>query len=133
AWHGLREQTKNSRRCGERKPSVLRIGLPLPLHSQARSVELVARVRCRARAGAAINGQSIRVNRLAHAVAVRIDADDGPVITPTHRLQMDDAPVGAAVLKVYEPRIARRGLDPAALVRSVDRRAAASEDDAVFV
>ena len=65
--------------------------------------------------------QIVRIDGLADAVAVRVLADEGPAVTvPCHRLQMDDAPVGALVLEMQEPTLPFRRLHPSALVRPVD-------------
>jgi hypothetical protein len=42
-------------------------------------------------------------HRLSFAISIRVDTNHRPVIDPLHRLQMNEASVGAAILEVNEP------------------------------
>ena len=130
-WHQGESERTGTRR--KRPPCRRRVRLPLPLQAQSPIVELVARLGRDDGMTCAHARLSERGNRFARAVAVRIGADHRPVVLPGHRLQVDDAPVRAAVLEVQEPRFARRRVDPRALVRAVDGRRALLEDDPVLV
>ena len=118
---------------GEREPGGLRVGVPLPLQPELRPVERVGGLRHGDRSGAADAGFSIRENGLAGAVAVRVEADDGPVVMPGHGLEMHDAAEGAAVLEMKKPILAGGRVDPRALVGAVDGGAALREHDAMLV
>ena len=59
-------------------------------------------------------------NGLSGRVAIGIGADNGPIVPPTHGLEMHDAAVGAVGLKVYKPALTIGSFDITALVRSVD-------------
>ena len=98
-------------------PPELGIGMPLPLQPQLAAVELVAVGRGLNGALYVRSGLLIRIDRLADAVAVAVDADDAPaVVGPRDGLQVRDAAVGVHVDEVEEPRIALDVVDPAALV-----------------
>ena len=73
----------------------------LPLQAQRVDAELIGssgrgqRLRWAGHAGFATGR-----HRLAPAIAIRIGTADGPVVFPTHGLQMDHAAAGTLVLKV---------------------------------
>src|SRR5262245_55260843 len=67
-------------------------------------------------------------DRFAYAVAICVSTDHRPVASPFHRLQVDDAAISALVLKMNEPRFAGLGLDPGALMWSVDIGLALGQD-----
>ncbi len=118
----------------QRAPARPGIGVPLPLRAQRGTVEFVRSLGHRDRPAAADVRLRMDQRRLPPAVGVRMDADRGPVVRPPdHRLQVDHAAEGPAVLEMQEPILPRRGVDPGALMGAVDRGPAAGEDDAVFV
>ena len=65
--------------------------------------------------------------------SVGIVADNGPVVLPADRLEVNDAAVRAIGLEVNEPAFAIGGFDITALMRAVDAGGALREDHAVVV
>ena len=76
---------------------------------------------------------SMNKHRLSFAVAVFIGANHRPVIDPLHRLQMSDPAIGAAILKVNEPGLAGRQLNPASLMRAIDVGLSLVQHDPIFI
>ena len=114
-------------------PLLVVVGLPLPLESQGETIELVAFLRSADGIGLADIGLAAGQHGVAASVSVIINANDGPVVNPTHGLQVDEASVCAHVLEVEEPVFTRGSVDPCALVRAVDRAFALGKHDAVLI
>ena len=98
---------------------LLIVGVPLPLKSQSRLVELVALHRVdywRWRVGLwlAIGG-----DRVAAEVAVLVYSHHGPSLGPCHGVEVNHTSVGS-LLEVQEPVFALLCVYPSALVRPVD-------------
>ena len=78
--------------------------------------------------------KSIVPHRLPHTIPVGIHADERPAIGPPgHRLEVQDAPVGALVLEMEEPVLPFRGIHPGALMRAVDGTRRPGHHDALLV
>ena len=130
---GVGVEAQEAAVAGAVGPLLIVVGLPLPLQSEGHAVELVAFLRGADGVFLADVGFLVCQDGVAAAVAVVVDADDGPVIDPAHGLQVDEASVCADVLEVEKPVFARRGVDPCSLVRAVDGTLALGEHDAVFI
>ena len=103
----------------------------LPLESDpVRPVRLFSRLRCARNAGR----HHTRRHRLSYAVPVGVLPDERPAIgTPAHRLQMDDASIGALVLEMEEPVLPYRSIDPGTLMGTVYGSRSPGQDDPLLI
>ena len=107
--------------------------MPLPLQAEALPHKLVTRLGRLNRILAPNVRLAITRDWLSFSIAVSIDTDHGPIILPRERLEMNDAAVSTAILKMHEPRFAGFELNPSALVRSIDTGSSLVHHDSIFV
>src|SRR5690554_2788647 len=114
-------------------PGVFGVGVPLPLQTQFHAVEFIAVGGCHNGMAAAYIGLAVLAHGFANAVVVGVDANQWPAIFPIYGIQVRDAAVFNGVLKMNEPVLAGRGIDPAALVGTVDVGVSLVHYGAVFI
>ena len=103
------------------------VGLPLPLQSKARLIELIALHGIGHRHG----GGRLRLAIGEHGLALL--SHHGPTTGPVDGLQVDNAAVGALVLEMQEPILAQSSMDPAALMGAIDRSLALTQHGLALV
>ena len=70
---------------------------------------------------------------LTASVSVRVLADDGPVVNPFHRLQVDNTTAGSYILKMDEPVFSGWRVNPRSLMRTIDGGIPLRQDDSFFI
>ena len=105
--------------CIQCIPSILWIGIPLPLQSQLFLIKVILCIWTCNR----INSSYIRFvpgsNRLATLFSWGSLSNDRPVILPAHRLQMYDSARSIYILKMQKPVFPCLCINPGSLMRSI--------------